>query len=278
MKLTKPSQKPAKENTSADNLESLLFGEIPQSMQLLQSYGGTLTGVTDDFWEEHILNAKLYEIRLKGETIGHFCLYHEEKLTLFALDEPFRRLGQKIFQQILRDYQVKSAFAATCDELLLSLCLDFHKRLEMQAYFFDGETPHPVRPAEFPRESLREISPAEIDTINGETEGFFDFATKASLEKGEQRIFRLRQDGKTLGYGIIVPVKLRPGLGACGMITLPNQRRRGAGRSILIHLAEICRESGLIPISGCWYQNLLSKATIESAGRYAKTRLINFIF
>jgi len=62
------------------------------------------------------------------------------------------------------------------------------------------------------------------------------------------------------------------------MITLEAKRQNGAGRSILIHLADICKENGFIPISGCYYYNHLSKKTIESAGKYSKTRLLNVSF
>jgi hypothetical protein len=57
-----------------------------------------------------------------------------------------------------------------------------------------------------------------------------------------------------------------------------KNRCKGVGRSIQMHLADITRENGYIPISGCWYYNHNSKKTIESAGRYSKTRLLNVTF
>lgn len=62
------------------------------------------------------------------------------------------------------------------------------------------------------------------------------------------------------------------------MITIEEKRRKGVGRSIQLHLGDICIERGGIPISGCWYFNHLSKKTITSAGRYTKTRLLNISF
>lgn len=254
------------------------FQKIPQDLAVLQAYGAALTGVTDDFWEDHLLNAQLYEIQLDQKAAGHFALFDSQRITLFSLQEPFRHLAQPVFRQILAEEKVASAFVPTCDELFLALCLDVQQKVEIQAYFFDGAVPHPVRPAEYPRALLSEIAPSEIETVNKETDGFFDFATEASLKKGAQRIFRLAEDGEILGYGVLVPTQVRPGFGACGMITLPPHRRKGVGRSIQLHLADICREMGLIPISGCWAGNHLSKATIQSAGRYSKTRLLNILF
>ena len=62
------------------------------------------------------------------------------------------------------------------------------------------------------------------------------------------------------------------------MITRSDMLRRGIGRSIQLHLADICREHGCTPISGCWYKNHLSRKTIESAGRAMSSLLINVGF
>lgn len=85
-------------------------------------------------------------------------------------------------------------------------------------------------------------------------------------------------DGEILGYGIIVPNVLLKKYWTCGMITLKQYRTKGVGRSIQIHLGDICRENNKIPISGSWYYNDLSRKTIESAGKYTTTRLLNVIF
>lgn len=178
----------------------------------------------------------------------------------------------------MTEYGIKTAFVATCDELFLSLCLDFHKRIELQAYFFDGSKRINVRPPEYGREGLTEIEPGEIDTVNRQTDGFFSNTTKQQLINRECTIYRMADKDGTLGYGMIVPDKTRPHLWDCGMIVLPKHRRKGIGRSIQIHLGDICRENDKTPVSGCWYHNHLSKKTIESAGRYTTTRLLNAHF
>lgn len=247
-------------------------------ISLITDYASHLTGVTDDFWEEHILTADFYSIDMEDQRIGYFTVHDSNRLTAFFIAVEYRFLAQDAFQRILTEYGIKTAFVATCDELFLSLCLDFHKIIELQAYFFDGSKQMNVNPPEYGRAGLAEIEPGEIDAVNRQTDGFFSNITKQQIMNWECTIYRMTDKDGTLGYGVIVPDKTRPHLWACGMIVLPEHRRKGIGRSIQIHLGDICRENGKTPVAGCWYHNHLSKKTIESAGRYTTTRLLNVHF
>ena len=241
-------------------------------------YLAALSGVTDDFWEEHILNASFYGIRERGIVIGGFAVYGGTTLTLFYLPPERIVLAQPIFAELLKRCRIQNALTATCDELLLSLCLDYHESVGMQAYFFNESTMKSVSQAEYPRESLEKIQPGEIDEVNRELDGFFHDVTQAQLKAGVTSIYRLLENGEALGYGVIVRQILRAEYASCGMITRPSFRRKGVGRSIQLHLADICREEGRIPVAGCWYGNSLSKRTLESAGRFSQTRLLNISF
>jgi GNAT superfamily N-acetyltransferase len=245
---------------------------------LILEYLDTLTCVVDDYWEEHVMKADCYKIIIEQNEIGCFTIYHNEKITMFYMKPEYYTLAQPIFKQILEDYTVKSAYVTTGDQLFLSLCLDYHSKIELQAYFFDGSEMREVRPAEYPRSSLYRVEPSELGEVLERTGDFFQPITSAQLETEEILLYKLCEDAVVLGYGIIVPNKLATRYWPCGMITLEENRRKGIGRSIQQHLGDICRENGFIPISGCWYYNHLSKKTIESAGRFTKTRLLNVIF
>lgn len=257
------------------NIEKSTIEEIKP---LFVSYLNTLNGVADDYWEEHIANAVFYKISIEGIEIGYFSIFNKEKITQFYMVDKYLQLAQSVFKEVLEKYQVKTAYVATCDQLFLSLCLDNHRKIEMQAYFFDGTVIGDVRSPEFGRECIIEVKPEELAQVKEKTGDFFDFVTESLLLSRENILYRLHCDEEDLGYGIIVPNKMLTKYWACGMITLENKRQKGVGRSIQIHLADICREQGYTPISGCWYYNHLSKKTIESAGRYTKTRLLNVIF
>ena len=244
---------------------------------LMEQYFQTLCGVTEDFWEEHIIEAEFYQIISREQGIGYFAIYNNEKITQFYLQDQYLVMAQMIFKQILEEYDIKTAFVVTCDQLLLSLCLDFHKKIELQAYFFEG-TVIPTRKAEYAREALFEVKPEELETVKDKTGDFFESVTLEQLESGKAKLYKLCEKEEILGFGIIVPNVLRPQYYGAGMITLEGNKQKGVGRSIQLHLADICKENGRIPVSGCWYQNHLSKKTIESSGRYTKTRLLNVIF
>ena len=245
---------------------------------LMSQYLKTINGVTDDFWESNILGAQIYKIIAEEKEIGCFSIFQNEKITLFYLQEQYIYLAQPIFKQILEDYSIKTAFVSTGDQLFLSLCMDLHSKIELQAYFFDGTVMGEVRPPEYARDTFFEVKPEELDEVLDKTGDFFLPISKELLETGEYKLFKLCENGEVLGYGIIVPNRLLTQYWPVGMIVLESNRCKGVGRSIQMHLADISRESGYIPISGCWYYNHLSKKTIESAGRYSKTRLLNVTF
>lgn len=246
--------------------------------ELLKTYLNSLKCVVDDFWEYHILDGEFYKIIELDIIIGCFCIFNSEKITMFTVKSDYLFMARDIFKDVLKTFEVKTGFAVTGDELMLSLCMENHAKIEMQAIFFNGEIKHNIRSPEYERSCLSEINPHDIDKINSETDNFFSFATVDSIINKTHMIYKLVFDGGILGYGIIVPNVLLKKYWACGMITLEQYRKKGVGRSIQIHLGDICRENNKIPISGCWYYNDLSKKTIESAGRYTTTRLLNVIF
>lgn len=248
-------------------------------LELLSQYAQRLTGVTDDFWEQHILDAPMHRILADGVPAGWLTVYDGELATAMELAPEHRTHAREILARAISGLGVSSAFSPTCDEGWLTACLDIARTVEPQAYLFDGTTALPVRAPEYPRSCMRRIAPEEFAEVQRASGGFFTGdATCQSLAAGEQYIYALDQAGEALGWGIIVPLRSRPQYWACGMVTRADMLRRGIGRSIQLHLADICREQGRIPISGCWHKNHLSRKTIESAGRAMSSMLIKVEF
>ena len=237
---------------------------------LLEEYLQTLTGVVDDFWEEHILMADIYLIQKEDKDIGCFSIHNKEKITMFYLQHEFVFLAQDIFRRIISDFCVLTAFVATCDLLFLNLCLDFHKKVELQSYMFSSVQKRVVREPEYPRDLLTLAdSSDEKDILDNEL-----VAENIALGK----YYVMRKNGVFLGQGFLNMQTLIPHTASIGMSVHPDFRQRGVGRSIIIHLANICRENGVTPCCGCWYYNPNSKSTLESAGFTAQTRLLNIFF
>jgi len=245
---------------------------------LFSEYLKTLTGVTDGFWEANLLNAEHYSIRQSSNDsiVGGFALQSGERLTWFYLKSSHLHLAQDIFQQILRDFSVKTAYVATADPLLMAMCLDFHHQIKLQAYFFE---PDPERLAIAPlyaKECLQQVTPQELEN-EPEAKTFYELQPNMLLA-GSHRLYRLVFAGETLGYGHIEQLKLLQGWYDVGNLVLAQHRQKGVGRSLLQHLTQQIIAEGNHPIVGCWYYNQLSKRTIESAGFYSRSRLLNVLF
>ena len=229
----------------------------------------------DNFLEDHILDSKFYAIFINGTHEGYLAVHEDNMLTQFYLPRRLLRQAQPVFAQALRELSVTCAYVPTCDELLLSLCLDKHARIEKQAYFFtDGGAP--VRPPELPRSLLRLTSREEWASINENTEDFFDEIHQEKIKSGAvpYDIYALERDGQALGYGLREGARIFSDYDAVGMYVMPEHRQRGVGRSIILHLKDICAQNGQRALPGCWYYNDNSKRTLESAGFVTRTRLL----
>lgn len=242
---------------------------IAENQPMFDAYLLSLTGINDDFWEAHVQESQAYLIELDGQTIGLAGVYQNENLTFFYMPKAMLRHAQPAFAAMLDELKPQYAFVPTNDELFLSLCMDKHKQVEMQAYFFShgGQA---VRPPEYGRECFFLAKPEdEADILDSE-------GVAENIRRG--RYYIMRKDGVFLGQGLLRPQEIMGGAASIGMSVHPEHRQKGVGRSIIMHLADMCRERGLTPICGCWYYNHNSKRTLESAGFVTKIRLLKVWF
>jgi hypothetical protein len=62
---------------------SFLINNNCDKISLVTDYASCLTGVTDDFWEEHILTADFYSMDMEDQRIGYFTVHDGDRLTRF---------------------------------------------------------------------------------------------------------------------------------------------------------------------------------------------------
>jgi hypothetical protein len=79
-------------------------------------------------------------VRQEGKDCGFFTITEEAKITSFYLNRAYYPIAQPVFKAALEEYRVKTAYVLTCDELFLSLCLDFHQRIESGNPLFHADT------------------------------------------------------------------------------------------------------------------------------------------
>lgn len=239
--------------------------EGAERLPLLRAYARRLTGATDDFFEEHLLRARLFRVATGAGDCGFFCLHDDAGLTALSLPGAPSTFGQKLFERILQSFSVTNARVATCDEPFLSLALDFQRAVSGQAYFF--REVGGARPAQWRRELMRQATLKDVPDI------LEDDRAEESVRAG--KYFVMRVDGAFVGQGFCNPSELKPGQASIGMHVHPDWRRRGVGRSLILHLAAMCHERGVTPVCGCWYYNDASRRTLESAGFASETRYLN---
>lgn len=239
---------------------------------LFQLYVQSLHGPYDDFLEDHILNSDFYLMSFDKKSMGYFAV-KDQMLTQFFVKKEFIYLSQGSFKSILEAFEIETAFIPTVDELFLSLGMDFHKKIECQAYNFI-ETDRTVKAAAYPKTMLRLASLSEVEMIKSLSGDFF---SEVYQMVSDRQIY-LFGDEEIYGFGVLVSGQIHTDYKGIGMYTVEKHRRKGVGRSIILHLKDLCHTLGFIPLPGCWYYNHNSKRTLESCGFVSKTRLLKLTF
>ncbi|SDY92518.1 hypothetical protein SAMN05421736_104211 [Evansella caseinilytica] len=237
----------------------------------------------DSFQEEHILKSRVFSIIVDGINQGYFAFCENvfeiedfTVLTQFVLDNAAINHSQPIFNEIIKEYRIKSAFVSSADQLFLALSMDFHKSVTMQAYMYiDGKAP--VRRAEFSRSCMFPAKEEDFPEVKRLSKGYFDFLL--SQDKiGRFQLYILKSHETILGFGLLEDAMIMKQTKSLGIYTIEEHRKKGVGRSMMLHLKEICYNQGYKPLTGCNWYNHASKYTIESAGFISKTRLFKVEF
>jgi len=242
---------------------------------LFNDFINSVTGKNDDFWEGHIVDSQKYNVMLSGQIIGLCGICNYENLTFFYIQPAFLRHAQPAFNTMLDVLKPQYSFAPTNDEQLISLCMDKQARIEMQAYFW-RHGGIAVRPAEYSRDLLSLAVPSDKADIMEMEDDEDEEEVDERIAQGKYYV--MREKGIFLGQGNFHRHTILHDAVSIGMAVHPNFRRKGVGRSIIMHLADICLKNGLTPYCGCWYYNHNSKATLESAGFVSQTRLLKIWF
>lgn len=240
---------------------------------LFETYVYSLNGVYDDYLVEHILSSQFYVMTFNKKKIGFFAVYNHEMLTQFFILDEWLHLAQGTFNSVLKALHIKTAYVATCDELLLSLSMDFHKKINLQAYFFQ-ETDREVQAPAFPKSMLRLANLSDVEIIKQLSGDFFD---ELYQMVSDRKIYML-EDEEIYGFGIVENNLIHKAHKGIGMFTVEKHRQKGVGRSIILHLKDLVHTLGYDALPGCWYHNYNSKRTLESCGFVSKTRLLKIEF
>jgi|SaaInlV_130m_DNA_2_1039683.scaffolds.fasta_scaffold25677_1 thymidine kinase len=235
-------------------------------------YLKSLCSPIDSFLEGHILRSKYFNIELDGNVIGYTAIHKKSLLSQFFIIDEHKSISQEVYFQIKRLSEVTKIFVPTCDEFFLSHAIESNRGVEIQAYFFQDHKKQIESQKDLENFDLVIANECDISFIKEKSGDFFDDLEKSILSK---EIFIGLNKGEKVSFGILEVSKLLGEYASIGMFVIEEKRQQGFGVKTLLRLKHCCYDMEINPIAGCWYYNHNSKKTLEKAGMYTKTRLLN---
>lgn len=223
----------------------------------------------DSYLEEVMYGSQIYMIISEGMTIGYFALT-EQSMNYFFVSKSYQYHAEKVFEDVVATYDVENVTVISSDQLLNRLLVQWDfERSRMACFFTDSkravEKPSKLENPTFRVARLEDVS--DILKVCGDFFGEEGGGFKTLEERVvAETIFILGNGDAIYGCGIIENGRICSGMSSIGMFANPDYRQMGVARTVLLNLKEYVYNLGLEPISGCWYYNTLSKASLESAG------------
>lgn len=242
---------------------------------LYTEYFDKLGYINDGFHNFMLFEGEPYLIICNGKESGFFSVgnsWDNGKMLRGFYVIPSKRQGLiKVFNKVIEDFHLEAALVPSNDTHYIGLAFEKMKSLktsfDMQAFnFIYGE---PEREAEYGMDCVKEVSSSEYKLMNNLTEKQWE----GCFEDGHFKFYKITNNNETLGYGSIGRMINNQKNVDIGNFTLPQHRRKGVGRSIMINLSKIVIQQGLIPVAGCWYGNIESIATLISSGFIPENRI-----
>lgn len=232
----------------------------------------------DSFWEGNVIESNHYKMMVSDEIIGFFAIHENSTITLFNVFVPYANQAQELFARVKKYESVTNAIVPTGDEFFISHCFDNFAKIEKQAYFATY-TENGI-PEERKKALNLRLADIEKDCETLRLSGDFLNDQIKQLREGADflEVYIVEYCGNVVGFGVIDYGRVLKNVSSTGMYVCEQYRQQGIAANILEHLKRICFEKGYKVLSGCWYYNHNSKKSMESAGAYAKTRLIRFYF
>lgn len=230
--------------------------------------------------EENVWMCHYYIIQINSSRVGYVCVDSQKTLWEFYLVNNAQIYSQEVFKFLIEMNYIVASESKSYDNLLMSLCFDYHKKVSCNAYLFRDDTDKKYSTSGFENIKIRLATKAdlkdleEINRFEENVDFFFD------LEKEIQReeIYIFHSDDELFGAGTCKRICQCLNYYDIGMIVPEEHRRKGLGTYIILKLKEFCYNDNKIPVCDCYYYNYPSKKTLEKAGFISKHRMVRFEF
>jgi len=263
--------KPAMEYTSF--IKAASAQEIAPLRKL---YLDSLPEAQELYLEMLIDKAACYIVQIDAKPAGYFFLGPNAALFEYFIVPEYINRVDRIFQEIVRAFNVQTALCKSFDQTLLSCCIAVQKSVKAIGIHFRErrEKPLPLNPAV----QIRFAVPEDEHKIALMNEEVFEEDEQIGDYIKTQRLLVFTLHDAILGFGIfsrVIPG--RPEFDI-GMLVDKPYRNQGYGSYIIHYLAEYCGNNGWRGICGCAIDNIASRKSLEKAGFIARYRLLEFTF
>lgn len=243
--------------------------------ELIQEYFTELGYCNDLFHNSMMLGGTVYVVHADGRICGFFSLMDSweggKMITSFYISHEKRRYSADILDTVCAEHDITAALVASNDYHFISIAFKKMRScgtsFDMQAYnFVYGE---PSVNAEYGMDCMEQVMSEEYGQMNELTEKQWD----GCFDSADYQFWKIVKDGVTMGYGAIGKMPYNSKCVDVGNFTLPEYRRKGIGRSMIINLSRIAKEQGYTSVAGCWYGNKESIPTLKSSGYIPENRI-----
>ena len=201
----------------------------------IKTYFEELGYKNDGFHNGMMFEGEPYLITFDDENAGFFSVGNSwdggKMLRGFYVIPSKRRFSREIFDKIMVEFQMEAALVASNDAHFVSLAFEKMNALktffDMQAFnFVYGE---PMREAEYGMECMKEVDPAEYESMNRLTENQWD----GCFEDESFKFYKIVSRNETLGYGGMGKLAHNPKNVDVGNFVL-SQHRRNTVNSFIV--------------------------------------------
>jgi hypothetical protein len=263
-------------NRGKDMISVNAIQSFDEIINLKSEYIKSLTGPQEAWLEEQTWNHSLYGISFNKRRIGYFCSDESCRVLLqFHVSANHIGESQEIFSFLI-DHYFKRAYVTTRDTLTLSLCLDYQKKVSLEAYLFQDNEKAIIELKGFEDICFGPATELDMEKINDVCGDFFGNLEEVKKRYSEpnNELFVLYSDKVLLGAGCVESKYCSSESANIGMFVNEDFRRKQIGSYITTKLKEYCYSKNLIPIAACYHANNASRKTLAKAGFTTKDRTI----
>ena len=178
--------------------------------------------------------------------MGYFIQSEEGELIEFYLSDELLSRKEEIFGRVLKEFQIKSAFCKSFDDLFMACCHAYCQSSEVGGYLFRFFTDEIVMPLQ-DGITVRKAKEIDIPLLLTHDSDLYESPEELNYTVSHRMILMYEKDGALLGCGYFIRVLPGKDIFDVGMWVNPAFRRQGYATMIISHLKESCLKAGYTP-------------------------------